>query len=223
MLKLIEHSYINSTQKVKLQLLVLPIFFIYFYFYFYSNKKEIPSSNLNNNLTLLENKKFNKSHLELVKDLEKYFVLKKIKINSIDYKNKNLLIKGETSILKIKSLINKLESINKFSNITLLNILKTKSETIFNFEINTEFKKYYIKKKQKIEEKKKVITKKLVKKEKKKDIKLNAIISNHILINNTWQSIDDKIGKYTITKITTNSVLLSHKEEKLNLKLHKDE
>lgn len=222
MLKLIEHSYINSTQKVKLQLLVLPIFFIYFYFYFYSNKKEIPSSNLSNNLTLLENKKFNKSHLELVKDLEKYFFLKKIKINSIDYKNKNLLIKGETSILKIKSLINKLESINKFSNITLLNILKTKSKTVFSFEINTEFKKYYIKKKQNIEQKK-VLTKKLVKKEKKKDIKLNAIISNHILINNTWQSIDDKIGKYTITKITTNSVLLSHKEEKLNLKLHKDE
>ncbi|MGB1226563.1 MAG: hypothetical protein ACPG9K_01635 [Poseidonibacter sp.] len=148
--------------------------------------------------------------------------MKKIKINSIDYKNKNLLIKGETSILKIKSLINKLESINKFSNITLLNILKTKSKTVFSFEINTEFKKYYIKKKQNIEQKK-VLTKKLVKKEKKKDIKLNAIISNHILINNTWQSIDDKIGKYTITKITTNSVLLSHKEEKLNLKLHKDE
>lgn len=223
MLKLIEHSYINSTQKVKLQLLVLPIFFIYFYFYFYSNENKLPSSSLNNNLALLENKKFNKSHLELIKDLEKYFVLKKIKINSIDYKNKNLLIKGETSILKIKSLINKLESINKFSNITLLNILKTKSKTIFSFEINTEFKKYYIKKKQNIKKKKIVLTKKLVKKEKKKDIKLNAIISNHILINNTWQSIDDKIGKYTITKITSNSVLLSHKEEKLNLKLHKDE
>lgn len=221
MLKLIENSFSSSSKKAKLQLLILPLFFIYFYIYFYAgNKSQFITSN-NPKLDGLLNKKFDESYLILTKEIESYCDLKKIKIDSIDYKKKNLLIKGKASLSQINSLIVKLETINNYSNINLLNILKTVKNNEYSFEINTEFKKYYIKSKRtKIE----TINTNLKPKSKPKiKFKLKAIVSNHVLINNKWYMIDDKVGKYKITKISENNVLLTYEKKDLNLKLHKDE
>ena len=215
MLKSIENSFSTSSTKVKLQLFILPLFFIYFYLYFYTGNKSQFIANENYKLDGLLNKKFNKSYLELTKEIESYCDLKKIKIDSIDYKKKNLLIKGRSSLVKIKSLITKLETINNYSNINLLNILKTEKKNEYTFEINTEFKKYYIKDK---ETKSKIIKPKI-----RNNFKLKAIVSNHVLINNKWYTINEKVGKYKITKISENNVLLKYEKKDLNLKLHKDE
>ena len=225
MLKLIENSFSTSSLKVKLQLFLLPLFFIYFYIYFYSGNESQFIKNDNYKLDELLNKKFDKSYLILTKEIESYCDLKKIKIDSIDYKKKNLLIKGRASLSKIKSLIIKLETINNYSNINLLNILKTAKTSVYKFEINTEFKKYYIKNKRtKIDTINTNTNATLKPKLKPKDkFKLKAIVANHVLINSKWYMIDDKIGKYKITKISENDVLLKYEKKDLNLKLHKNE
>ncbi|WP_122894139.1 hypothetical protein [Arcobacter peruensis] len=221
MLKSIINSYCKSSNKVKLQLFILPLFFVYFYLYFYVeyNTKLIRSNEYN--LESLKNKKFNKSYLKIINDLQKYLASSKIKIDFIDYKNNNLLIKGKTSILKIKDLINKLENLNNYSNISLLNISKTKNLNIYNFEINTEFKKYYLKKKQKkvsSEIKPKKVEKEIRKTNNK--LELKAIVANHILINSTWYSLNDEVLDYKITEVQKNRVLLTNKDKKINLRLH---
>ena len=153
MLKSIGNNFVNSSIKVKMQLYILPLFFIYFYIYFYTgtNKEYIQDNRFK--LDGLLTKKFNKSYLEIIKKIENYSNSEKIKIISIEYKNKNLLIKGKTTLLKIKSLIRKLEIINNYSNIILVNILTKGKSNEYSFEINTEFKKYYIKDKNKTEKK----------------------------------------------------------------------
>ena len=220
MLKSIGNNFVNSSIKVKMQLYILPLFFIYFYIYFYTgtNKEYIQDNRFK--LDGLLTKKFNKSYLEIIKKIENYSNLEKIKIISIEYKNKNLLIKGKTTLLKIKSLIRKLEIINNYSNIILVNILIKGKSNEYSFEINTEFKKYYIKDKNKTEKKDKA---QLVKKKSKDIFKLNAIVSNYILLNNKWYTLKERVGKYEIIEIKEKSVILDYKGTNLDLKLYKNE
>jgi len=220
MLKSIGNNFVNSSIKVKMQLYILPLFFIYFYIYFYTgtNKEYIQDNRFK--LDGLLTKKFNKSYLEIIKKIENYSNSEKIKIISIEYKNKNLLIKGKTTLLKIKSLIRKLEIINNYSNIILVNILIKGKSNEYSFEINTEFKKYYIKDKNKTEKKDKA---QLVKKKSKDIFKLNAIVSNYILLNNKWYTLKERVGKYKIIEIKEKSVILDYKGTNLDLKLYKNE
>jgi len=220
MLKSIGNNFVNSSIKVKMQLYILPLFFIYFYIYFYTgtNKEYIQDNRFK--LDGLLTKKFNKSYLEIIKKIENYSNSEKIKIISIEYKNKNLLIKGKTTLLKIKSLIRKLEIINNYSNIILVNILIKGKSNEYSFEINTEFKKYYIKDKNKTEKKDKA---QLVKKKSKDIFKLNAIVSNYILLNNKWYTLKERVGKYEIIEIKEKSVILDYKGTNLDLKLYKNE
>lgn len=224
MLKSIGNNFVNSSMKVKIQLYILPLFFIYFYIYFYTGTNKEYIQDNRSKLDGLLNKKFNKSYLEIIKKIENYSNLEKIKIISIDYKNKNLLIKGKTTLLKIKSLIRKLEIINNYSNIILVNILTKGKNNEYSFEINTEFKKYYIKDKNKTENKTENKDKVQVVKKKSKDIfKLNAIVSNYILLNDKWYKLKERVGKYKIIEIKEKSVVLDYKGKNLNLKLYKNE
>ncbi|WP_121627809.1 hypothetical protein [Poseidonibacter antarcticus] len=220
MLKSIGNNFVNSSIKVKIQLYILPLFFIYFYIYFYTGTNKEYIQDNRSKLDGLLTKKFNKSYLEIIKKIENYSNLEKIKIISIEYKNKNLLIKGKTTLLKIKSLIRKLEIINNYSNIILVNILTKGKRNEYSFEINTEFKKYYIKDKNKTEKKDKV---QVVKKISKDIFKLNAIVSNYILLNNKWYTLKERVGKYKIIEIKEKSVILDYKGTNLNLKLYKNE
>lgn len=215
MLKSIENSFIESEIKVKLQLVVLPLFCIYFYMYLFDNKKIIVSSNINSKLNTLLSKKFSGSYLNLIKEIESFCLQRKIKITSIDYNKNNLLIKGKTSLVKINDLIIKIENINNFSNLKSLTIEKTTKTNSYLFEIRTEFKKFYLKTKLK-----------KIRKQKTKDIntfKLKAIISNYVLLNNKWYSLNDFIGKYKIIKIEKNLVILNSKDKTINIKLKKNE
>lgn len=215
MLKLIETNFLNSETKIKLQLYVLPIFFIYFYIYFIGNNRNIIPLDNSNNLNSLLIKKFNGSYLKLVKDIESFCLLKKIKINAIDYNKSNLSIKGKASLSKINNLITKIENINNFSKINSLNIEKSKNKNQYVFEINTEFKKYYIKPKIEIIKKTKP---------RNRDIfKLKAIIANNVLLNNKWYTLNDFVSKYQVIKIEKNLVLLKYKDKNISLELNKNE
>ena len=216
MLSQIENSFLKSEAKVKLQLFILPIICIYFYFYFF-NKNDLvqsKSSSLNTINSLLT-KKFNGSYLSLTKDIEAFCLLEKIKLNSIDYNEKKLLIKGKTSLSKINKLILKLEYINNFSKINSLSIEQIAKKNQYSFQISSEFKKYYIKEK--------IVSIEIMKKKKVDKFKLKAIISNHVLLNNKWYVLNDKIGKYKIQKIEKNLVVLKYKDKNINLRLSKNE
>ena len=222
MLKSIGNNFINSSLKVKIQLYILPLFLIYFYIYFFTENREEYIDNNNSSLNGLLNKKFNKSYLKIINEIENYCNLEKIKIISMNYKNKNLLIKGESTLLKIRNLIEEIENINKYSNIILVDVLstkKSKKSESYSFEIKTEFKKYYIKKKVNKENKTKIVKKK----KNKNNFKLKAVVSDYVLINNMWYELNDKIGKYKIINIKEKSVILNYKENNMNLKLYKDE
>jgi hypothetical protein len=215
MLKQIENSFLKSEVKIKLQLYILPIFCIYFYIYMIDNKNSFLDLNNTNKLNNLLHKKFDGSYLNLLKDIENFCLSKKIKINSLDYNKNKLLIKGKTSLKRINSLIIKIENINSFSKINSLNIEKTSKKNQYIFNINTEFKKFYIKTKNKE-----------VKKEKKGKItvfRLKAIIDNHILLNNKWYTLNDFFGKYKIILINKNHVVLKYKDKNITLKLNKNE
>ncbi len=225
MLKSLNNSFSNLSKRVKIQLFILPLFLIYFFIYFFTNNTLANTNiNTNNNLNFLLNKKFDKSHLDLTKEIEKYSLSKGIKLNSLEYKKENLLIKGKSSLLKINSLVRKLETINNYSNINLLSILKTQKNDEYSFEINTEFKKYYIKAKQ-LKNIKKHKNESVNKHVNKKEVKfvLNAIVSDYILLNNKWHSLNEEVGKYKIVKISQNNVFLKYKDKYLNLSLYKNE
>jgi len=90
------------------------------------------------------------------------------------------------------------------------------------FRISSEFNKYYIKEKiTNIKVKKENIKK--VRKNSINTFKLKAIISNHILIDNKWYKLNDLVGKYKLTKIEKNLVVLNYKEKNINLRLFKNE
>ena len=217
MFKLIESSFINSEAKIKIQLYILPIFVIYFYFYFMDNKTNsihLPNANTIN-LNSFLSKKFDGSYLKLVKDIEDFCLSSKIKINTIDYNKNNLLIKGKTTLKKINRLIIELENINNFSKLNSLDIQKTTNKNQFTFDINTEFKKYYIKTK-KVEEIK-------VKKISAIKFNLKAIVSNHVLLNSNWYTLHDVVEKYKIIKIEKNLVILRYKDKIKSLRLNKNE
>ncbi len=214
MLSQIENSFLESEIKIKLQLFILPIFCIYFYFYFFGNKELSPNNSSLNNMNSLLTKKFNGSYLNLIKDIETFSLSRKIKINSMDYNKNKLLIKGKTSLEKINKLIIKIEYINNFSRINSLIIEKTTKKSQYNFQISSDFKKYYIKEK---------IINTQISKKKKDKFKLKAIISNHVLVNNKWYALNEKIGKYEILKIEKNLVVLNYKKKNINLRLIKNE
>jgi hypothetical protein len=215
MLKLIENSFLESAVKVKLQLYILPLFCIYFYFYLIDNKSVLVPVNTNYEISGLLTKKFDGSYLNLLKDIETFCLSKKIKVNSLDYKRNKLIIKGKSTLSKINSLIIMIENINNFSNINLLAIENTSKKNQFTFEIYTEFKKYYIKTKPR---KTKRLRKKSI-----NSFKVKAIISNHVLLNNKWYTLNDSIGKYKIIKIEKNIVVLNNKDQNISIKLNKNE
>jgi hypothetical protein len=215
MLKLIKNNFVKSEVKIKIQLYILPLFCIYFYIYLFDNKNTFINLNNTNTINTLLSKKFDGSYLNMLKNIESFCIRKKIKIDFLNYNKNNLLIKGKATLNKINILITKIENINNFSKINTLNIEKTSKKNKYLFSITTEFKKFYIKKK------KEEVS--FVDKKKKNIFKLKAIISNHVLLNNKWYTLNDFLGKYKIILIEKNNVVLNYKNKNITLKLDKNE
>ncbi|MDQ7061589.1 MAG: hypothetical protein Q9M43_10850 [Sulfurimonas sp.] len=59
-------------------------------------------------------------------------------------------------------------------------------------------------------------TKNIVKKQ-SKVLKLDAIINHSALINGKWYTLNDKVGKYTLSSVNGKNIILSYKKKKLYL------
>ena len=210
MLKQLNNSFLNAKFKTKVELYILPLLVIYIIFYFTSS-----SSQIEKNIPIkidLSIKKFNDSFLELFSKIELIAKRNNIKIISLNNKNKIVSITGKSSILNLEKFINRLESINNFTNLNLLKIDKIEKSNTYNFELNLSLEKYFIKNK-----------KSIVKEEKQvKTFKLSAIVSDHAFIDEKWLKKDEIIENYKLMEIQKNYVILQNKKEILKIELKND-
>ena len=209
MLKYIDETFCSSSFKVKFELYLLPLFIVYIFFYLFpvENKKikllSIPK---------IENIKFKGSYFDLIKDLENYSKINKLKVLNIKHSKNKIYFKVLIKKNAINKLIHKIESLNKFSTLESFSFFKNKEGFVFDSIIN--FKKYHIKKEEK-EVKAKII--------KRGKYKLKAIIDDYVLINNKWLKTGSKIDKYEIRILNKNTILLENEKKQINLKVYKDE
>ncbi|QKJ23963.1 hypothetical protein ALEK_2738 [Poseidonibacter lekithochrous] len=211
-LKHLENSFINSSFKVKVELYLLV--FILFSLIIYN----IPLL-FNNDKTLTKSisykiEEFDKSLLDMNKNIEEYTSVKRIKINSMNNERKEILINCTLSLNKIKDFVSFLENINTYSNIKNLSIDKNKQSKKYNLEITVSFEKYFFKTPN---------SKETVKKSKSKKFKLKAIIDKTVLINNKWLELGEYISDYELIVISKNSVTLSFDDKKIKLKVYKND
>lgn len=211
-LKHLENSFINSSFKVKVELYLLV--FILFSLIIYN----IPLL-FNNDKTLTKSisyeiEEFDKSLLDMNKNIEEYTSAKRIKINSMNNERKEILINCTLSLNKIKDFVSFLENINTYSNIKNLSIDKNKQSKKYNFEITISFEKYFFKTSN---------SKETMKKSKSKKFKLKAIIDKTVLINNKWLELGEYINDYELIDISKNSVTLSFNDKKIKLKVYKND
>lgn len=211
-LKHLENSFINSSFKVKVELYLLV--FILFSLIIYN----IPLL-FNNDKTLTKSisyeiEEFDKSLLDMNKNIEEYTSVKRIKINSMNNERKEILINCTLSLNKAKEFVSFLENINTYSNIKNLSIDKNKQSKKYNLEITVSFEKYFFKTPN---------SKETVKKSKSKKFKLKAIIDKTVLINNKWLELGEYINDYELIDISKNSVTLSFNDKKIKLKVYKND
>jgi len=210
MLSKIDNSFIDSQIKTKVQLYILPLLLIYFVFYFI-NTKEIEKTVSKPIKINFSNKKYKGDFLELFRLIEKKAKLVNIDILYLYNKKKTVYIKGKGSVSNLRKLVNKLESINNFTNLNLLKIKKIEKSNSYEFEINLTLDKYFIKRKTSKEE---VIV--------KKDFKLKAIIGKYAFIDDKLIKIDEVIEDYKLVEIQKNYIKLKRDKEILKLKLIND-
>lgn len=211
-LKHLENSFINSSFKVKVELYLLV--FILFSLIIYN----IPLL-FNNDKTLTKSisyeiEEFDKSLLDMNKNIEEYTSAKRIKTNSMNNERKEILINCTLSLNKAKEFVSFLENINTYSNIKNLSIDKNKQSKKYNLEITVSFEKYFFKTPN---------SKETVKKSKSKKFKLKAIIDKTVLINNKWLELGEYINDYELIDISKNSVTLSFNDKKIKLKVYKND
>lgn len=211
-LKHLENSFINSSFKVKVELYLLV--FILFSLIIYNIPLLFNNDKTHTKSISYEIEEFDKSLLDMNKNIEEYTSVKRIKINSMNNERKEILINCTLSLNKAKEFVSFLENINTYSNIKNLSIDKNKQSKKYNLEITVSFEKYFFKT---------LISKEVVKKSKSKKFKLKAIIDKTVLINNKWLELGEYINDYELIDISKNSVTLSFNDKKIKLKVYKND
>lgn len=209
-LKSIDSSFNNASLRVKIQLYILPLLLVYL-MSFYLNTKA-PAKLIKN--VDYESMQMNKSMLSITKEFEKFCEKKSIQIKYIKYENKTIYLKGHASFSNIKKLISYIDGFNSFSKINSLDFFKEGSK--YRFSLKVDFDKFYLKntEKNKIKE---------GPSNKQRNLKVKAIIDNHVLINNRWLNKNESINGHRILEIKANKVLLEKNGKKLYLKVYENE
>lgn len=216
----LNNKFNDSSKKVKIEIYLLT-FTLCFSFILLTNEFVNTKTNkpINNIINKNPNKIFDKSFFDLIKNIEIYCKEKNIEIIQIENTNKTIKLSGNASISNVQNLVKKIENINKFSNIITFNLYKKNKTKKYNFQMNVNFEKFYIKKKN-IDLSK---TDKKTKTNSDLTLKLKAIISNEVLINNTWMKKYDVIKEYKLISINENIVVLEKKNKKIILKVYNDD
>lgn len=210
MLKQLDNSFLNSKFKTKVELYILPLLIIYMIFYFTNS-----SSKIQKTIPIkidFSSKKYNDSFLELFSKIELIAKRNKVKIISLNNKNKIVYITGKSSLRNLEKFINRLETLNNFTNLNLLKTNQIGKSKTYDFTLNLSLEKYFIKKKISMKEEQRQI----------KTFKLSAIISDHVFIDEKWLKKEELIEDYKLIEIKKNYVILENKNETIKIELKND-
>lgn len=209
MLSYLNSRFSNLSLKIKVELYLLPILLAFLFIKLYSfEENETVELNIQNKFE----KKFLGSYFNITKDTEEFSLKKKIDLLYISRKKNSIKLRAKANLKKLLELLNKVEFINNYSNVKVLNISKDSKSSKYFLDLTLSFDKLFIKRK--IEEKKEI---------KKNSLKLNAIVGEFVLINKKWLRLREKIDIYELVKIDKDFVVLKNKNETLKLEVFKNE
>ena len=225
MLNYLNKKFIDSSLKAKMELYLLPLLILYLCYFFlgFNLNKNSENEEIKAKIDLnYSNKEFKNSFLDLSSNIEEYASKNQIIIFTLTNNNKVFIIKAKANLIKIENFIKKIENLNNFSKIKTLTLNKVDSDN-YLFEIEVDFNKFYIKKRDKdteIEEIKPNVL--IINNEKTKEYKINGIISEYAFINEIWLKKDEKIDDLILTKIEKDFVVLENKDKKIILELNNE-
>ncbi|XOB61536.1 hypothetical protein ACMC56_13150 [Campylobacterota bacterium DY0563] len=210
LLRSIEDKFESLSLRLKIEIFLFPLIIILLLSYLFYD-----TNNESTTIVKLDKKiidvRMKDSYIKLLKQIEEFSLKNNITINFIkrDYRNIKL-----TLISNPKNLFLFLDFIERFNNFSKIETMSL-SENKLSLDIS--FKKFYQKKPYT------ALTSKNLKIKKQNSFVLKAIVGNEVLINNIWIKKDDFIEGYKLVDIFKNKVFLKNDNEKIFLKLHKDE
>jgi len=217
---------LGIVQKIELYLLIIMLYGVVLYFsedIFSSfktnsnNEKSLEILHYQNNLKSINKKISAKNNITIVNIIDKNSIKNKVFIESINVQNSRIDLKFNGNFIDVINMLKfyEMHFLIKYSKLENLGNklycdLKIDTKYFFNErEIQKRIKKLsnpFIAKKKKQKKKKIVQPKKIVPKPHVKPIKILAIVSSDILIDDTWYTIGDIVNNNKILKIDINSV-----------------
>ncbi|WP_418186396.1 hypothetical protein [Aliarcobacter lanthieri] len=227
MLNLLKNRFETSSLKIKIELYSLPILvLILLYLLNYEENNDDVLQDKNIELISFENKKYDKSTLELLNNIEEIAKQNKVFIQKSENSKDEIFLQAKSKKEDLANFLHKIEILNNFTNIYSLSLRAIESE-VYLFDLRIDISKFFIKK---IEEK--VITSESTKtiiefgeqrdldNHKKIDFKIDAIIGKYAFINDTWIELNGTIQGYKLDFISQDFVLLKKDDEIIKLEVN---
>lgn len=213
-LKYLENSFDNQTQKGKIELVLFP--FIVFVILIYSNSfsKESIDVKHSNKTEIKSNIMMKEKITKILNDFEHFIKENEIKLNKISNFNRSIKIEMTASLERQFLFLKFVEDYNSFSKIKYL---EQKNNLLI---IEIEFNDLYIKNSFEVKNDFKNLDFSF---QNRSSFNLSAIIDNKILINDIWLKKGDSIELYKVEEINSNKVLLNSSNKTIELKLNKNE
>jgi hypothetical protein len=210
-LNYLENSFDSFSTKIKVELILFPlvIFFILIYIFKYEVKNQVIEQNKSYSL---ENIKMEKQIVDILKDIESFLKSNNIETINISNYEKEIELKISSDIRNKIRLLNFLEAYNNFSKIVYLQ----SSKKILTVKLS--FENLYVKKVLMLENR-------ILKLDNKnmKELYLEAIVGNRVLINKKWLKIGDKISQFRLLKIEDNKAFFNRKSQTIIVRMYKNE
>ncbi|RBQ29484.1 hypothetical protein [Aliarcobacter vitoriensis] len=230
MLNSVKNSFETSSLKIKIELYILPILvLLLIYILFYQQNSEDFAQAQNIELINLENKKYDKSTLELLNDIEEIAKQNNVFIQKSENSKDDIFLQAKSKKSDLLNFLHKIEILNNFTNIYSLSLKKVGFDD-YLFDLRIDISKFYIKKiEQKYLLKNDEITETIedIKEEKidlgnsqKIDFEIGAIVGKYAFINNTWVELNDYISNYKLDFISRDFVLLKKDENIIKLEVN---
>jgi len=217
MLNLVKNSFETSSLKVKIELYILPILIIFlFYILIFEQNIEEFEEKQNIDLVNFENKKYDKSVLELLNSIEQMAKNSNIFIQKSENIKDEIFLQAKSKKDDLLKFLHKIENLNSFTNIHSLNLKKSEFDS-YLFDLKVDISKFYIKKKVDFKE---IKENTISKNSSAVDFKIDAIIGKYAFINDDWIELNGFIDGYQLDFISRNFVILKKKEESIKLEVN---
>ncbi len=216
-------NYLNSLNRFQIfqlyTIIAIAILFLYFYLIDINKDTKIYNNEnikrVNKNIKELKEKLVLENNIKILKELEieaqKY---KSLNIQNFSLNKNSINLSGVSNKNDFFEFLIYCENYSVTSRLNSMSLKPAKQNKLFNFSLTIKFKEKYLS--QLSTEDKEKIKKKidsLSTKKKKKEIHLQAIFNDQVIINDKLLSIGDKLKKYTIAKIYKNHILLKKDKE----------